>query len=59
MAKLNRAARHSCSYDVPSLSTDCQDNHIITEFVHGSALAGVALVGMFAVLALGVWWFGW
>lgn len=58
MTRDKRAAHDSCSYHAP-LSTDCQDNHILSEFVHGSTLAGVALVGMFAVLALGVWWFGW
>lgn len=58
MTTKNKATRHSCSYSA-SMSTETRDTHIITEFVHGSKLAGAAFVAMFAFLALGVVVFGW
>lgn len=55
----NKERRATVAAMTRQMSTETRDTHIITEFVHGSKLAGAAFVAMFAFLALGVVVFGW
>ena len=54
-----RTSRSSGNYHATNVHSGQKDSPIITEFERGSIWASWLLVGMFAFLSAGVWWFGW